>query len=451
MTNRAASRSDLWAKAWKALASDRLLLFWLGLLALAALAAFWFPQAPRSAYQQDGGAESWLALVRPQLGRPADTWFALGFLSIARSAWLRLFLAGTALTLLLRAFDAAQRLTGFTNITRPAATHQLITPTEAAAALGIVGSQLERKLRYKIMDEPDHRLVAYRPLAQIGSLGVMLGGLIIIAGWLWTETTGWEVAELRLTEDMPAAIAPSNQTLSLDLFEVQWGSDDAPTTAWAKLVLQDDNAIATGQVDLSKAWHWQGITFRLTAVGPAIQVEGQGADGESLLLQTAAHRPPAKAITLLLPPEGGPRSFAAPDEGVVVQMETESAGDSPQIQLRIYQGQKGELVRDQVIDQEASIALENSNLTFNVIPYAQINASYTPGRSPLIAGVAVVLASALFSLGYPSRQLEVTALAQEENTELTFAAGRQGDLAWLIDLASCLDSKKVRDSDGNEK
>ena len=216
-------------------------------------------------------------------------------------------------------------------------------------------------------------------------------------------------------------------------------------------MLQDDNAIATGQVDLSKAWHWQGITFRLTAVGPAIQVEGQGADGESLLLQTAAHRPPAKAITLLLPPEGGPRSFAAPDEGVVVQMETESAGDSPQIQLRIYQGQKGELVRDQVIDQEASIALENSNLTFNVIPYAQINASYTPGRSPLIAGVALVLASALFSLGYPSRQLEVTALAQGENTELTFAAGRQSDLAWLVALASCLDSKKVRDTNGNEK
>jgi hypothetical protein len=444
--DRADSRPDRWAQVWRVLASNRLLLIWLGLLALAALAALWIPQAPRSAYQQDGGVEDWLTSVRPQLGRPADVLVALGLLTVAHSAWLRLVAAGTALTLTLRLFDAAQRLRGAAILFRPVITRRITVPGEPSAALDAVSAGLDRDLRHHIEDEPHHRLIAYRPLGHLGSLLMMAGGLIVMVGWLCTQATGWELSQLRLTEDIPASITPGNLVLHLDSLEVQWGDAETPTSATGELTLEGDDGVAGGALDLDDSRVWNGITFHFDAVGPAVRIKGETTDATPLLLQTAASQPPSEELILPLPPDEGPRSFAAPDEGVVVQMEAEWADSSPHINLRIYQGREGELVEDRTIEDRASIVLDNAHFILDVVPFAEITASRSPGTPLIIAGAILALGGIVLGSGYPARQLHVVALERGENSELVLSVGSKNDADRLTALVRHLDPIRMKEA-----
>ena len=447
-----------WAKAWQVLVSDRLLILWLGFLALAGLLVLWFPQAPRSAYLQESGVERWLTGVRPQLGAPASTLMALGVLTVAQAGWFRVILAGIGLTLLLRTFDALHQLGNPTAPFRPAVSHSLTIKSEPPAALDVVQAMLDRRFRRNQQRYPDAephpRLVAFRPLAPVRTLCVTVGGLVVMAGWLWTQAAGWELANLRLTEDSPVTVALTEQTLRLEAFQVDWGDEEAPVSALARLALWDDELAANGEVDLNEGWRWQGVSYRLTAVGPAITVSGEGADEQPLMLQTAAHRPPVREVTLLLPPEDGPRSFAAPDEGIVIQVEAEPLITSPRIGLRAYQGREGELVEDQTINEAATVALNGARFFFDIVPYAEITASHTPGQALMIAGGVILLTGILLTLagaGRPGR-LEVIAAGRDGVTELTLNAPDHTGSAWMRNLARQLDSEgreaNVADKEG---
>lgn len=447
-----------WAKAWRILVSDRLLILWLGFFALAGLLILWFPQAPRSAYLQEGGVERWLTTVRPQLGAPASTLMALGVLTVAQAGWFRVILAGIGLTLLLRTFDALQQLGNPTAAFWPAASHSCSIESEPLAALDVVQAVLDRHFRRnqrRYRDaEPHPRLIAFRPLAPVGTLCVAVGGLVVMAGWLWTQAAGWELANLRLTEGSPITVPLIEQTLRLEAFQVDWGDEETQVSALARLALWDEELVASGEVDLHEGWRWQGVNYRLTAVGPAVTVSGEGADEQPLMLQTAAHRPPVREVTLLLPPEDGPRSFAAPDEGIVIQVEAEPFISSPRIGLRAYQGREGELVEDQTINEAATLALNGARFFFDILPYAEITASHTPGRALMITGCVILLTGILLTLagaGRPGR-LEVIAVGRDGVTELTLNAPDHTGSAWLRNLTGQLDSERreanVADKDG---
>ena len=442
MINKGDSRPDPWTQVWQALTSNRLLALWLGLLGLAALVTLWFPQAPRSVYHQNGGLESWLAAVGSELGSPADTLLALGLLTVANSAWFRLLLVGLGLLLLLRVFDAAQGLIHFPNQFEPSISQKLQLPAQAPAALEAVEvairTELERGIKFRREDEPQQRLVAHRPLASLGPLCAALGGLIVLAGWLWTHSAGWELARLRLAEEMSITVPTNGQVLHMDALQVQWGNNGAPTAALGKLTLWTDAPVASGEVSLAKKWRWRGVTYRLTGVGPAVQVKGRNASGEPLSLQTAAHRPPAQEVTLLLPAEEGPRSFAAPDEGIVIQ--AEAVTPEPQVRLRVYQGRAGELVEDRTISKRASFELDGARFNMSVTPFAEINASYTPGRPLVIAGIVLAGLGIALAFGFPPRQLQVIVGADKGGSEVIFHAARPNDLAWLTAVIEQLDA-----------
>lgn len=451
MTDRANSpiRPDLWAQAWQVLASDRLLLLWLGLLAAAALASFWFPQIPQSAFQENGGLEKWMTPIRAQLDQPADTLLALGLLSVARAPWLRIILAGTALSLLLRAFDSFTSLTSHPSAAQPAVTQRLITSQEGAVALESVSKHLGRGFRHQIENEPLQRLIAHRPLAHLGPLLTILGGLIIISGWIWTQMAGWELTELRLTEEMSAAITPIDRTLHLDTLEVDWSNADSRRTASGQLKLEYKDSFSVGKISFDQDWQWHGVTFSLMDIGPAIQVTGIGADGQALLLQTAAQSPAEEKVTLLLPVEEGPQSFAAPNEGVVIQAVAESTGTPPVIRLHAYLGRDGELVEDREIDRKATLNLGEALFTINIVPYAEIRARFAPGWTITVIGIILAMVGAIASLGFRRRQLEVVARPRDQGSELVFSSSLPKDSSWLTELVNHLGPEKIGDEFGD--
>lgn len=440
MIERADSRPDRWARIWGALASDGLLLIWLGLLALAATAALIIPQAPRSAYQQVGGVEDWLTSVRPALGRPADTLVALGLLTVTHSTWLRLIVGGAAITLALRMFDALQHLRGRFAAFVPRVSHRVTIPLGSTNAMDETSGLLDRTMTQRIEEVPQKHLLAQRPLGYLGSLLLSAAGLVAIAGWAWTQIGGWELSELRLTEDIAAAVQPTSRVLELESLEVQWGDVETPATAVGRLSFGDGDDSEDITVGLHKSQSRGGVTFDFSAVGPAVRISGERSDGSALKLQTAASQPPTEHLTLPLPPDGGSRSLAAPEEGVVVQLESEWAAGPPRIRVRIYQGREGELVEDLVVSDQASIDVNDAFFMLDVIPFAEFTVSRSPGAVLVIVGPVLALLGLVIMILYPAHQLHVVAADLGEQTTLVLGVSSRRSSRWLKSLVDRLEA-----------
>jgi hypothetical protein len=428
---------DRWVRAWLALTSNWLLIVWLGLLAFAGLVALWFPQVPRSAYTAERGLESWLTGTRAELGSPTDLFLVLGFLSVERSVWFRVILAGTGLSLILRAIDS------LTTLLRPGRrladrflAQTLVLPVEMPAALGKIEAHLRREFELDVEhDAEGHRVAASRPLAPLGPLLVSLGGLLLIGGWTWTQAAGWQASNVFVTDRIPAAVTPADGTLTLEDFEVEWQDGATVGQAHGRLHFANARQDESGEISLDSPWRWQSMTYDLTSVGPAVHVTGAGPGGRPLLLQVAASRPAAEQITLALPADDNLRSFAAPEEGIVVQVEAVTGERSPAIHLRVYLGQAGELVEDRVTDAQAFVLIGGTRLSLTVIPFAHITASYTPGRPLGISGFVLVVAGAILALAYPRHDVKVVAESGEDTTVLTVAVRGAKESEWLATLS----------------
>ncbi len=449
MTVTAAQRPDLWARAWQFLNSNGLLAAWLVLFLFSGVVFLWFPQAPRSAIAVDGGMEDWLISVRPRLGNATDTVHALGLLSVERAIWFRLLVAGASLTLLIKTMDAADRLLRpipSAGLTR-SQTISLQTPADAVPAL--LKQTLDRRFRMNLWEQDGiSRLVADVPLHYLGTLLLSGGGLLMAAGWLWAQTAGWEMAPIRLTEGASATVQTTGRELTLDQLHIEWGENAKLAAAACHLSLWDDGQqVAAGTINLAQDWRQEGITHYLSDIGAALHAHGQASSGEPLLLQTAANRSPVEVLTLQLPPDDSLRSFAVPDQGMVVQAEAVAPGGQPQIRIRVYQGQEGELATDTTFSDQTSILVNGSQLNLSVLPYAEFTVSYTPGR-PVVA-IGALLAAAGLAVAVASRpdELEATIEPSSAGTRLTLKASQRPGNGWLEGLIDRLQASPAGEGD----
>jgi hypothetical protein len=442
-------RPDLWARVWLLLVSNRLLIIWLGLLALSGLVALWFPQIPRSTYLQERGLERWLTAARAELGSPTDLLLALGLLSVERSAWFRIILAGTAFSLLLRSVDCLTRLVRPGRwIPDPHLAQTVTLPGQPHGALEAIKEHLIRNSdKLRSWEGPGQRLVATQPLAPLGPLCLSLGGLLLIAGWVWTQVQGWQASDLFVTVNTPATVMVADATLRLEDFEVQWQDGIHAYSAYGRLRVSNHQQESSGGISLESPWRWRGTTYELTNVGPAVHVSGNSPGGMPMLFQVAARRPPVDQITLALPADDNVRSFAAPEQGIVVQVEAVTGERSPRIHVRIYLGQAGELIEDRMMDAQAFVLIGGSQLALTMIPFAEITATYTPGRPLAISGAILVIAGAILALVYPRRDVQVMVEHQAEITYVTIGVSGAGRTRYLATLAQVL---VKGESEGNE-
>lgn len=436
-TNR---RPDFAARVWLVLASNQLLIVWLGLLALAGLIFLWLPQIPSSAYLQERGLERWLTATRAELGSPTDLLLALGFLRVERALWFRVILAGIAFSLLLRAIDSLTRLVGSGRRTPEPHLAQTVTlPGEPQVAVDKIKEHLVTDgTKLELHAASGRRWVATRPLAPLGPLCISLGGLLLIAGWVWTQVAGWQARDLFLTADTSATVALANITLRLEDFQVRWQDGATPQSAGGRLYLSTDHEEWSGEISLGSPRRWQGATYELTGVGPAVHVSGSSPGGRPMLFQVAARRPTAEEITLALPADDNLRSFAVPDQGIVVQVEAVAGEQSPRIHVRVYLGQAGELVNDRMMDAQAFVLIGGSQLALTMIPFAEMIATYTPGRPLGIGGTVLVVAGLLLALVYPRRDVLVAVEQNENTTAVTIGVRGASESQWLASLTQQL-------------
>ena len=178
----------LWRRIWQILASDQLLLVWLALVCLGGLATLWFPQAPRSAFQQQGDLEAWLPTIRNQLGNAADILYQTGFLTVARAAWFRFALAGLTLALSIRLYDQIRSLRQAPHHWKTSHRHQ-VAIDDPAKVLSNLDEALGPDLRRQQLDvdERTQAVVYDKFSAYIPRVVCLVGALLLILTWLWTE------------------------------------------------------------------------------------------------------------------------------------------------------------------------------------------------------------------------------------------------------------------------
>lgn len=98
--------------------------------------------------------------------------------------------------------------------------------------------------------------------------------------------------------------------------------------------------------------------------------------------------------------------------------------------------------------------MNGARFFFDILPYAEITASHTPGRALMITGCVILLTGILLTLAGAGRagRLEVIAVGRDGVTELTLNAPDHTGSAWLRNLTGQLDSERreanVADKDG---
>ena len=403
-------------RVWRTLASDQLLLFWLALVCLGGLAALWFPQAPRSTFQQQGDLEVWLPTVRNQLGNAADILYQFGFLTVTRASWFRIALAGLILALSIRLYNQFRSLRHNPQHWKTHHRHQ-VAIDDPAEVLSDMDEALGPSLRRQLLDVDEHtQAVVYdKPSAYIPQLVCLAGALLLILTWLWTEANGWEVADIRLALDSAVELPPAGAELTLRDLAATWDGEGQLATATGDLEISQNGDGRTEVIGLDHPLSWGGVTYKLVTVEPFVAVSGTDANGAPLSFQTTASQPATQALALPLAAVDGLRSFAVPGEDLVFQVSAEPTNRGPAVHLRLYRGREGELVEDRLIDDTVDLDINGSHFKLTVSPWGAVEASSLPGRSWTILSALIALAGLLGSLWIRQRIVRVVMLSNDDH------------------------------------
>lgn len=402
----------------------------------------WYPQAPRNIYLTDSSLSSWLDIIRPEIGSSAGNLLDLGLLTISRTIWFRILLAGTALTLLVRLADAVQATFGFPELGDYTKTGT--AADDAESLLQITKSWLGKNYRINKCENEEGKeigLEAIRPLGSIGSLCIAIGGLVFLAGWIWSDIGGWAYPGIRLTNNMTVGSPDGKTSLTWVSSSEDWAELQNSTQVDGNIHAIQGDISSSGELGSTRGWHWRGVDYRLDSIGPAVHAEGQDSNGNPLALQTTAGQSPSDELTLSLSMIDDLKSFASLDKGIVIQLGLEQVDGKPQVRVRAYQGQEGELITNQLIDQSITLEINNSVFMLSVIPYAQITAIYSPGKPLMIIGLVIALAGVILSVTYRPRHMRLTVIDQHELLQVTLQTSQVKDAAWLDSLADYLGMK----------
>jgi cytochrome c biogenesis protein ResB len=400
-------------RLWRFAASHRLALLWLALMGLILLAMALLPQAPDAALRDPAEMARWLASVRSRLGEATTPLFNLGFLSVRHTPWLRLLLAGAALSLLVRLYEAAEALRQARRLPEapiPEAQPQRseILPVAPEQAMKVLAAQLKRR-GYRVRTQAGdatYILVADRPLAPLGPLLAHLGLLVILLGAGWNMAAGWEQAGVVLPPQQ--AVAVGRGPTFIWRLDATAPGGEAQVTTLADGVANAQHVLAPG------ATRWSGaLGARWVGEGLAVQLSGSDASGAPVMLLAAPGAPPTATLTLLITSDRPEPAAFAPAQALALQ--AEARGDSA-VQLRALRGTAGDLVAEEEIGGEGTLTVDDVRYQIKVARYITLDMIYQPGRSALIGGGLLAALGLLVWALYRPRRLWATAAPENGAT-----------------------------------
>lgn len=419
-----------------------------GLLAATLALAAIIPQQPSGL--APAAAEGWLAATAAGYRQGGPFLRAVGAFTLLDSLWMRLLLAATGFHLALR---LAEHLRAARNTLRPA---QIAPPpaglpaVEArldeplAAAVARITELLQARYPVALVTNDTARAQVYveRRRASAWAPALALGGaLLILAGLLVDDALGWRGSELALAPGGSAEVAEHAQV------EVTVREVDGPLTApQARVTLSD----ARGRTDQWLAFGWPARLGNLwvaqRGTGPALTITAKDASGGALPLQElVAGGAASETLHVLFQQTEGEQAIAIPARNlalrVVAYSDLPDQGDAqPVILAEVFRGVDPVPVAGELVEGDTTLVIEDTTITLHRDRYVVLAASYLPGLWLLLAGALLILAGAIWWIGWGGERAWVDLAANRDGAGIAARVAARTDARGRAErlLAACI-------------
>ena len=412
----ALEQHDAWRSVWQVIVNDVLIVALCVVLALIGVASLVLPQSPAAGVADPVAYSQWQTTAQALASQFYTVFETLGLFNLAQALWVRVLMWVLAGLLLARSLDRVFRL-----VTARRGANQLqdetrLRVTDHAAPLSQLASDL-RARRYRVVMPPDEDwLRADRtPWAELLSLTLHLGLLLMLVGAMLNNFQGWTISRQPINSSTPAVLPDGSAAVDLIAVSrpensavVRLGPDGGPVT----LRIGAGGPVPALSGNLVSCC----LSLQLSELTSEYLVKARHTDGAPLTITLSSYASPAAEALLTFRPGETERSFAigGTNMGVIVS----SRGDGDRV--RVFTIPNGQVLTDAVI--QPSLVISATALEFSPRDGAVIAARYQPGLPLVWLGAALTLVGLAGTALYPAQYLLIR--RHEPWTEF-YAAGRR--------------------------
>jgi len=356
-----------WQTIWRIATSDYLLGAVLLALALALFLAAWLPQT------SEGGLDSdvtWQADVQRRFGEVAwlrSTLQAIGAFHVADAVGFRLLLALLAFGLLTRLAESAE-----------------------LAWQGWRGDQPPKN---------GPTPPGSRPWEKLGTVGIYLGGLIILLGAIITNMESWQVESLSLVAGESVPLTNSdNLTLLLTAL------DPDQHRGTGEIWRGEETLVGAGDLAVGRPLEGGGVGVFLVGSGTGLRVRATSSNSETLGLSTGPDTEAKEELVLTFSEAKAQHLVAVPNTELLLLLTLTQPGHTDaRLQVQVYKESSGGFVHEQEV--LGSTTMTESDVIFSLIPlpYAQVRVIHDRGAFWSQLGALGLIAGAAWRGLWPLR------------------------------------------------
>ncbi len=400
-------RRDPWLVAWRAAASDEMLVFALLGLALLLLLAAWLPQAPTHASTTHGDLaiySRWVDLVQKRFGSTGAALQALGLFSILDTILFRVLLGLAGCALAVRLVEYVEAAWA---VRLPPAPPDGAPFTISHQAPARIVNSLPRR-RFRVTTQADYVVVDYFPLADVARVLAVSGALVLLSGLALSATLGWRSQDILIGVNELAPVGrDTSYALRLDSLQ-----EDA---AGRVTLLRETESIASGIVTPGRGVNIAGLWVSLQDIGPAVRASATLSNEHPLDLLAMPTAAPARELLLRFTPDQPDWSLAVPDARLLVILNSSPLSPSP-FNVSVRQAPNGESLFEGNLPPDGIVHIHAITLTLAPETYANLTVTYDPGIWPAVTGWLLSIGGLMGTQIWPSRRTWLR--AQDEQTHI---------------------------------
>jgi hypothetical protein len=401
----ALEQRDTWRNAWQALTNDALLLVLCLIVVFVLAMGAILPQQPAGGTADPLAYSQWQTQARAITGGLFDAASTLELFNIAQAYWLRIVLAVLVIVVLLRLVERLSHLLMLRRTGDVLFIEGRLRVTDQAPALPTIAPAL-RTLHYRVTAPAELAsgtpgwLTADRlPWAELFSIGLHLGLLVIAAGALVNFMLGWDVARQQIDTNSPVTSLRNNVGIQLQAV------DNGAQTAIVQVQGETQPLMLPLGQTVSLSWVRAlpvpcCLALRLAEITPGYRVSASDLTSKPLTITMSSYDSPTREALLTFRRDE-PDRLVVIDEAHMALLVSDNAGGS----VQVYSALSGKVITETQI--RPSIVVSNTTLFFKPTTSAVISVQYRPGDELLAIGGILAFLGLIATALWPMQRLVV--------------------------------------------
>jgi len=376
----------------------------------------------------------------------------LNIRDVFENLWLRFLLAVLAYNLLLRLATQARYVHQIWRRVQPVPPIPTNLPTQTLTLPGSIQSivtRVQSTLRNRYGDiAVESELARAQVYAErhrfsvIGPSLAYLGALLLLLGLLINTAAGWQATNIALAPQDSATLtqAPGFQVVLNDITGVD---SDAISTI---TLVRPDGRTRIAHVGYARPAHWGNLWLTQQATGPALAVTAQDNRGQSLVIQSlSTGNQVSDQFQVMFRQTQAEQAFAIPTRNLAFRVVSypalpEKGFQAPVFLVEAYRGDKSEPILSELVENEATLTLDEVTVNLHRDRHAVLVAADLPGLAPSLLGGLLILTGVLLALGWGFAQVWIDLAATRDDVvvaTLNVAASTapQSELNFLVHAA----------------